>query len=89
MVEYDEFILKRPPIFRPNLTPAYSNVGFVVLGHVVEAVARRSYDEVIAEALIKPLGLSRSKVWPPPNSSDGIIVPGTTEWDTDLAIWNP
>lgn len=38
-------------------TPFYSNVGYVLLGYVLEKLTNKPYDKAVAEVLFKPLGL--------------------------------
>jgi D-alanyl-D-alanine carboxypeptidase len=40
---------------------SYSNVGYKVLGFVIEAVAGRSYGEVLGDAILAPLGMRDSR----------------------------
>lgn len=47
----------------PQITPfgetfAYNNAGFVVAGRIIEVVAGGHYEEIVAERLFAPLGLS-------------------------------
>ncbi|WP_312160451.1 serine hydrolase domain-containing protein [Phenylobacterium sp.] len=44
----------------PGLHYNYSNAGYVVLGRVLEIVHDRSFDHVLREQLLAPLGLRRS-----------------------------
>jgi CubicO group peptidase (beta-lactamase class C family) len=46
----------------PGVTMDYSNLGYAILGRVVEAVTHTPCAEVITERIIQPLGLSRT-VW--------------------------
>jgi D-alanyl-D-alanine carboxypeptidase len=42
----------------PNRRYAYSNLGYVLLGRIVERVARMSYKQYVASAILEPVGLS-------------------------------
>lgn len=53
--ERDDFIrwmLDNPLQFDPGERVEYSNLGYVLLGHVVESVAGQSYQSVLAETLL-------------------------------------
>ena len=47
--------------YEPGVHHAYSNVGYQVLGYVVEALARRPYAEVIAARILRPLGMQATQ----------------------------
>jgi CubicO group peptidase (beta-lactamase class C family) len=51
-------------------------------------VARKSYDAVVTETLIKPLGLTRTSVFKPQNDSVGVISYNANDWEWDLGIEN-
>ncbi len=48
----------------PGRVMSYANPGFALAGYVLEQVARKPYDEVIAERVLKPLGMTRSSFQP-------------------------
>jgi D-alanyl-D-alanine carboxypeptidase len=43
---------------KPNTRFSYSNLGYVLLGQIVEHVSDRSYEQYITENILEPLGLS-------------------------------
>lgn len=49
-----------PPIFAPGTGQRYSNEGFVVLGAVIEAVAGRSWYDLLAEQVYQPANMAAS-----------------------------
>lgn len=54
-------ILAAPMDVLPSTTAfKYTNIGYGILGLVIEAVAGQSYDDHVREAIIRPLGLSRT-----------------------------
>lgn len=67
--------------------PLYSNAGFQVIGHVIEALAGQSYESVLSRDLIKPLGLNRFS-YSAPKSSEG-IVPNKRDWAYDAGDSTP
>jgi D-alanyl-D-alanine carboxypeptidase len=46
--------------YAPGSHYAYSNVGYQVLGYAVERIAKKPYPQVIAERVLKPLGMDAS-----------------------------
>ncbi|HVG30815.1 MAG TPA: serine hydrolase domain-containing protein [Pyrinomonadaceae bacterium] len=54
---------KRQPLdFRPGEKFKYSNTGYIVLGYVIAAAARRPFAEVLTETVLRPAGLTRTGV---------------------------
>lgn len=45
------------PLWRPGLRFEYSNLGYALLGLVIEAVTGRPYREAVEQRLLKPLGM--------------------------------
>ena len=71
--------------FNPGERFAYSNLGFCLLGRVIEKVSNQTYNDYVAENIFKPLGIDEIKpgkslasnrhpnevVYYPPNPSKG------------------
>ncbi len=55
--------------FPPNLVFSYSNVGYTLLGHMVEAVSEMRYDDYMAQRVFRPLGMRRSWMGNPTDSA--------------------
>ena len=51
-------ILGKPPIHPPGTKHLYSNVGYVVAGHMAEQVTGKSWEDLITAKLFKPLKMS-------------------------------
>jgi len=51
-------MLSEPLQFKPGTETEYSNFGYLVLGHVVEAVAGEPYQEYLESAVLEPHGIS-------------------------------
>jgi N-acyl-D-amino-acid deacylase len=51
------YMASRPLDFAPGSAFAYSNVGYLFLGRVVEAVTGRSYPDFVREELLRPMGI--------------------------------
>lgn len=49
--------LDAPLKFEPGKGRAYSNVGFSLLGAIIEQLSRKSYDEYVRDEILKPIGL--------------------------------
>ncbi len=49
-----------PPLFAPGTEFSYSNTNFVLLGKVAEKVTGRSVDQLLAERIFDPLGLTHT-----------------------------
>lgn len=58
------YILGQPLQFTPGERRAYSNIGFLVLGLVVEAVSGQDYMTYLYENIIDPLGVPRTEIIP-------------------------
>jgi CubicO group peptidase (beta-lactamase class C family) len=46
--------------FEPGKGYAYSNGGYFMLGLIIEKVTGKSYEEVLAEQILKPLGMTKT-----------------------------
>ena len=63
--------------FEPGNGWAYSNAGYMLLKRILEAVSGRSFRELVAERIARPLGLHRSFV--PESIPDlDVLAPGTS-----------
>lgn len=72
--EYLERALATPLAFEPGAEFSYSNVGYSILGIVVERVSGRAYEELVREELLLPAGLAET----------GYLLP---DWDEErLAV---
>lgn len=61
--------------FPPNLVFSYSNVGYTLLGHLVEKVGGVPYVDYMDTRIFKPWGMKRSGMGPRP-SMEGLISKG-------------
>lgn len=60
--------------FDPARRFHYSNVGFAVLGGIVAAVRGTAWEIVVAEELLRPLGMTRTTTRPQPPAAPGLAV---------------
>jgi CubicO group peptidase (beta-lactamase class C family) len=51
---------EHPPTFAPGERFSYSNLGYKLVGHVLERVTGRRVDQLLHERILGPLGMSRS-----------------------------
>lgn len=62
-------ILGKPSVYPPGTKTLYSNVGYVIAGHMAERVTDKSWEDLITEKLFEPLGMK----------SAGFGVPGVKD----------
>ncbi|MDH3684375.1 MAG: beta-lactamase family protein, partial [Acidimicrobiia bacterium] len=58
--------------FEPGRRASYSNLGFLVLGEIIEAVTGQTYEECVEDCLLRPLGMRRT----------GFTAPAAIPWAT-------
>lgn len=56
------FIKHKKVLFKPNQKFAYSNLGYVLLGNVIESISGISYENYITEKIIKVLPLNTNEL---------------------------
>ncbi|KAI8238948.1 Beta-lactamase-like protein [Colletotrichum sp. SAR 10_96] len=78
---------KKPLVFRPHTTPIYSNLGISLLSLVVEAATNKTYEVLLYEIILKPLGLTNTSVTGPVQDSWGFIPKGEPTWKGDLGVY--
>lgn len=61
--------------FPPNLVFSYSNVGYTLLGHLVEKVSEVPFADYMEQRIFRPLGMNKSGMGPRP-SMEGRISKG-------------
>lgn len=72
---------RKYPVYAPFSTPVYSNVGFGLLGLVIERASGVSFAQYMQDAIIKPLGLKHTSVDHPLKLSDAFITAETGDGD--------
>jgi CubicO group peptidase (beta-lactamase class C family) len=60
-----EEVIKKAPLHPPGSKYLYSNVGFVVLGAILEHKTNMPWEELIDKELFKPLGMKSAGFGPP------------------------
>jgi CubicO group peptidase (beta-lactamase class C family) len=56
--------LRQPLTADPGMRPEYSDIGFIILGHIVEKVAGERLDAFCQREIFMPLGMSTSRFCP-------------------------
>ncbi|KAI8626024.1 beta-lactamase/transpeptidase-like protein [Xylariaceae sp. FL1651] len=81
---------KLPPSFSPFVTPAYSDIGFTLLGYALEQMTGKPFQQSFEDKLVKPLNLSHT-FYTTPNDSLGVIPGGRylTTWAFDMGHESP
>ncbi|KAK5631034.1 hypothetical protein RRF57_006749 [Xylaria bambusicola] len=67
--EYFQGVLKRHPVCAPWTTPVYSNMGFRLIGYVLEALGCASYNSLLQSNVIGPLKLADTSAMSPKRGS--------------------
>ncbi|KAL7629769.1 hypothetical protein AAE478_001292 [Parahypoxylon ruwenzoriense] len=73
------------PSLAPFQTPAYSNVAFQLLGYALETITGKTFQTIVEDTVIKPLGLNHTFLRAPKDSLG--IIPGDhveTGWAFDI-----
>ena len=79
-------VMSTTPIHPPGSSFLYSDINFITLGFLVEAVTGQSLDAYTQAHIFTPLGMQHTR-YLPPNSWKSRIAP--TQWDTDAAVTQP
>ncbi|KAI1745958.1 putative penicillin-binding protein [Xylaria scruposa] len=74
--EYFQGMIQRHPVFASQTTPVYSNIGFRILGYVLEAMGRTSYNTLVQSRVLGPLGLTDTSAALPPKRGSWVIPTG-------------
>jgi CubicO group peptidase (beta-lactamase class C family) len=73
--EFFEGLFRVGPSYAPFTTPAYSNTAFQILGYALEAIKGKSFESMVEESVLTPLGLNHTYYNEPPVEVG--VVPGT------------
>ncbi len=79
---WDEFVAglkSRPPTRAPYHKFAYSNVGYSLLGGVIEAITGESWAAYLQRAVVDPLGMAETR--PVPQGDDPLLATGYSQLD--------
>ncbi|KAL5121524.1 hypothetical protein ACEQ8H_000596 [Pleosporales sp. CAS-2024a] len=81
-------LTSKRPLFAPNMKSTYSNLAFDLLGLVLSRVTNKTYEAAIEDAIFKPLNMTKTTLFLPPDSA-GVIPLYPQFWDFDLGIQKP
>lgn len=59
-VQLISFTMSLPLDFNPGTDAKYSNIGYIILGEVINRVSGQPYDRYVLENVLKPMGITRS-----------------------------
>ncbi|EMI19055.1 Beta-lactamase [Rhodopirellula maiorica SM1] len=57
-----QYMLTKPLDFDPGTKFAYSNIGYCILGRVIEKVTGETYEDYVTNEVLKPLGIQQMKL---------------------------
>jgi D-alanyl-D-alanine carboxypeptidase len=80
-------IAARPLDFPPGSRWAYSNSGYVLLGHLIERVSGESYTDFLRREILDPLGMSDTAYEPGITSGEEYAV-GYEDWETPAMVFH-
>ncbi|KAH6853109.1 beta-lactamase/transpeptidase-like protein [Chaetomium sp. MPI-CAGE-AT-0009] len=88
--EFFAGLLRAYPSFAPFATPAYTNTGYQILAYALEAIKGKSFQTMMEESVLRPLGLDHTYYRDPP-VEEGIIpgVQSKSGWNYQLGDENP
>ncbi|CAM1510986.1 Fc.00g084990.m01.CDS01 [Cosmosporella sp. VM-42] len=86
---FDERFGERPPISLPfSDTPMYANIGWAIMGRVIEKVTKKSSADFIKDNIWGPIGMDRTFADTPADHL-GFIPPGDLFWNATLGFEAP
>ncbi len=62
MAETIDYTCTRSLLFNPGSSSQYSNLGYQILGYIIEVVSGQTYEEYIHEHIAQPLGITSFQV---------------------------
>ena len=63
-VEVVRYTLTLPLDFNPGQRHAYSNVGYLLLGRLIEHASGQKYEGYVKQHVLKPVAAARMQLWP-------------------------
>ena len=72
-IDVENYVTERPPVKEPLQHWKYSNMGYGILGQLIEKVTGKTYAQVIKEEILDPLGMDDTLIDPesPDNYATG------------------
>jgi N-acyl-D-amino-acid deacylase len=56
------YAMGKPLDFAPGTAYAYSNFGYCVLGRIIQAVTKKTYEEYVTNQILSPLGITKMRL---------------------------
>lgn len=80
---------KREPIYLPYTSPSYSNVGFALLGMIIDAATNKSYIDNIQDNVFDTVNMNSSSFngFVKSFSENGFVPVGETTWNVTLGVF--
>ncbi|KAM0517037.1 hypothetical protein ACHAPE_005149 [Trichoderma viride] len=80
---------KREPIYLPYTSPSYSNVGFALLGMIIDAATNKSYIDNIQDNVFDIVKMNSSSFngFVESFSENGFVPVGETTWNVTLGVF--
>lgn len=80
---------KREPIYLPYTSPSYSNVGFALLGMIIDAATNKSYIDNIQDNVFDIVNMNSSSFngFVESFSENGFVPVGETTWNVTLGVF--
>ena len=92
----DDALRKRIGILKevPQLSPlgtvwSYNNSAFSVLGHIIEKVTKKTFEQAVTEGIMEPLGMERSFYFPEQIMTQKFALGHVKDKDGNLKIVRP
>jgi len=91
--EYDtvdervEAVLSKELTAEPGTEYAYSDIGYILLGFLVEEVSGQTLDEYVEANIAEPLGLTTTRFNPPESWRPFMIATEEQEWTDRPMVW--
>ena len=82
--ELIDLVASQPLDFEPGTQHSYSNMGFVLLGAVIEHVTGTSYGDYVRDEILRPMGLDRTFQCPDEQRPDAQWAHG---YDVQYGTW--
>lgn len=79
----------KEPVYAPYATPVYTNIGYDLLGQVIENVTGLTYAEYMQTNVLEPLNMRNTFVDTPSNTSIGFVPNETNWWSTPYGFQRP
>jgi CubicO group peptidase (beta-lactamase class C family) len=85
MTELFTGLSRLPASFPTSTTPAYSDIGFVLLSYIAETIMGKKFKQLLEDTVLGPLNLTHTFLSAPDDSMG--IIPGSrykTSWAFDM-----